>query len=92
MWLEGKGVIKLNTIYIIYLILGILVSIWLINLDGGVIKKAKKQDVYICTGGQSKRYHSTDECIGLSKCSRDIKKISIDEAKDLKRTPCGYCY
>lgn len=51
-----------------------------------------KDNVYICTGTQSKRYHKTEDCIGLSKCSRSIEEISIEEAEELGRTPCGYCY
>lgn len=50
-------------------------------------------DVYICTGPQSKRYHKTKSCKGLSKCSDKILKVSVEEATDdYGRTPCGYCY
>ena len=49
-------------------------------------------EVYICTGSQSKRYHKTEDCIGLSRCSRTIEKVSVKDAKELGRTPCGYCY
>lgn len=50
-------------------------------------------DVYICTGPQSKRYHKTKSCKGLSKCSTKIIQVSIEEATDdYYRTPCGYCY
>ena len=48
--------------------------------------------VYICTGPQSKRYHKTSTCKGLKSCSKEIKKITLEEAKKLNRTPCGYCY
>lgn len=48
--------------------------------------------VYICTGPKSKRYHKTEHCKGLDRCSKSIKKISIEEAQDMGRTPCGYCY
>lgn len=48
--------------------------------------------VYICTGPQSKKYHKTENCRGLSKCSGTIKKITLDEAKKIKRTPCKICY
>ena len=50
-------------------------------------------EVYICTGPQSKRYHKTKGCRGLSSCSRQILKITLREATDeYGRTPCGYCY
>ena len=48
--------------------------------------------VYICTGPQSKRYHKTKDCKGLQSCSESIKKVSIEEAERIGRTPCGYCY
>lgn len=48
--------------------------------------------VYICTGPQSKRYHKTPECRGLRSCSKEIKAVSINYARKIGRTPCGYCY
>lgn len=48
--------------------------------------------VYICTGPQSKKYHKTDKCRGLNKCSGTIKKITLEEAKKIGRTPCKICY
>ena len=48
--------------------------------------------VYICTGGNSIRYHKTSGCKGLSNCSGDIIKISIEEAKQMGRTACKICY
>ena len=49
-------------------------------------------EVYICTGPQSKRYHKTSSCRGLKSCSKEIVKVPLKKAKDLGRTPCGYCY
>lgn len=48
--------------------------------------------VYICTGPQSKRYHKTPDCQGLRSCSKEIKEVTLEYAKKLGRTPCGYCY
>lgn len=48
--------------------------------------------VYVCTGPQSEVYHKTDDCIGLRNCSRGIKAISLDEAKEMGRRECGMCY
>ena len=48
--------------------------------------------VYICTGSYSKCYHKTDKCEGLEYCSKEIKKISMQEAKEMNRKPCKYCY
>ena len=49
--------------------------------------------VYICTGPQSECYHKNTFCRAFKKCSGDIKKVTLDQAKDkYKRRPCGYCY
>lgn len=47
-------------------------------------------EVYICKGPQSKKYHYTKDCQGLRNCSTDIYKVTLSEAKELKRTLCGY--
>ena len=48
--------------------------------------------VYICTGPNAKRYHSSSTCRGLDNCSKEIKKVTISIAKDKGRTPCKICY
>lgn len=48
--------------------------------------------VYVCTGPSSKAYHNSKGCDGLRNCSKEIKSVSIEEAKNMKRRPCGYCY
>lgn len=49
-------------------------------------------EVYVCTGEKSHAYHSNENCYGLSRCSRDIIKVTIEEAKEHGRTPCHYCH
>lgn len=48
--------------------------------------------VYICTGPQSRRYHKSASCKGLRNCSREIKKVSLEQAKSMHKTPCHICY
>lgn len=48
--------------------------------------------VYICTGPESKRYHSNSNCRGLNKCSASIEKVTVAKAKSMKRTACKICY
>lgn len=58
-----------------------------------VVKSAGYSDnVYICTGSSSKRYHCDHDCKGLSRCSGEIEEISEEEAEDMGRTPCKICY
>lgn len=62
--------------------------------SASIIKSSnsESQMVYICTGPQSRVYHKYDDCKGLSKCSEEIKKITLDKAKSMKRRACKLCY
>ena len=46
--------------------------------------------VYVCNGPSSKAYHYSPNCKGLQKCSKQIVKITLDEAKKKGRKLCGY--
>ena len=46
--------------------------------------------VYICTGNYSKKYHHNKYCRGLSNCKASIESVSLQEAKNLNRTLCGW--
>lgn len=48
--------------------------------------------VYICTGSTAYSYHNNRNCSGLNRCGSEIKQVTIEYAKGLKRTPCGKCY
>lgn len=48
--------------------------------------------VYICQGSRSECYHKTKDCYGLTYCTTDIKKVTVSEAKQLKRRECKICY
>lgn len=49
------------------------------------------EKVYICTGPQSKVYHKSDDCYGLTNCSGEIKRVTLSEAEDMGRRPCEIC-
>ena len=58
-----------------------------------VAKSADSSDnVFICTGESSERYHCDRDCRGLSRCSGEIEEVSEEEAEDMGRTPCKICY
>lgn len=56
------------------------------------LASCSKNDVYICTGPNSTRYHKTENCNGLNRCSCNIKKVTIKIAKKMERTPCKICH
>lgn len=47
-------------------------------------------DVYICKGKYSKKYHYVSNCRGLSNCKGGIYEVSLQEAKNIGRTLCGW--
>jgi hypothetical protein len=62
---------------------------------GGDEKKQERQDaniVYICTGRYSECYHCDENCRGLCNCRASIEEITLEEAEEMGRRPCGYCY
>lgn len=73
------------------LLTGLLTFMLLSPSTGSQIGVADRT-VYICTGGFSKRYHSTPECSGLNNCQGEIKSISISSAQKMGRTPCKLCF
>lgn len=65
---------------------------FLLAVPADKLTTAQETYVYICTGPQSKRYHKTNSCRGLNKCSGDVLKVTITKAKSMNRTACGWCY
>lgn len=62
------------------------------STEAGRGQSAQGVEVYICTGPMSKRYHKFASCKGLKNCSEKVIKVDIQKAKNMGRTPCGYCY
>lgn len=69
----------------------LLVTITLVAC-GGSKTAEKSKNVYICTGHMSECYHEAPDCRGLIRCSRDIEEVTIEEAEEMGRRPCSYCY
>jgi len=73
---------------------GIMVTTMLISFVGFTpstpIVETVTKTVYICNGPYSKRYHLKDDCRGLSNCSTDVFGVSIEKAKEIGRTICGW--
>lgn len=51
-----------------------------------------KSKAYICTGKSSKTYHKIKSCKGLNRCSKQVKEVSLEEAKRIGRRECKLCY
>ena len=48
--------------------------------------------VFVCTGKGSYRYHRRSDCSGLNNCKGSIKRVTLQKAQSMKRTPCKKCY
>ena len=60
--------------------------------ESSVRSAGSSDNVFICTGESSERYHCDRDCRGLSRCSGEIEEVSEEEAEDMGRTPCKICY
>lgn len=49
-------------------------------------------EVYVCTGGSSKKYHSTPDCRYLENCKGEVREVDQRFAEEKGRTPCRMCY
>nr|WP_282160692.1 hypothetical protein [Ulvibacterium marinum] len=49
-----------------------------------------ENNVYICKGKGSKKYHYTKSCRGLSRCSTKTYEVTLKKAKEMGRTLCGW--
>lgn len=68
-------------------------SISLPSTDASIVCEASASGtVWICGGPNSKRYHRIKNCPGLSKCSKNPSKLSLNKAKQRGYTPCKKCY
>ena len=72
--------------------LGIVVLGFGLGLGVARVSEAETTEttVWICQGPHSKRYHFTDTCRGLSKCSTPVVKVALTKAKKMGRTLCGW--
>lgn len=69
-----------------------LILVIFLSILGVATTEQTDTKVYICQGSMSECYHKTKDCRGLENCSTDIKEITLEQAKQLGRRPCGYCY
>ena len=49
-------------------------------------------EVYVCTGGSSKKYHSSPDCRYLDNCKGEVREVDQLFAEEKGRTACKACY
>lgn len=46
--------------------------------------------VFVCVSPSAEVYHYKEDCRGIKKCTHEVKKVSLDEAKKMGRRMCGF--
>ena len=64
----------------------------LYSSDTQTINGSDRNNVYICTGINAKKYHSTPNCRWLDNCSGEIKEVSLFTAEAQGKSPCKGCH
>lgn len=73
------------------ILLMLLLTFSLQSVGNSTYDAAAEKVVYICTGPKAKVFHRTERCKGLNKCSGEIKKVPLKDARDMGRRPCKMC-
>lgn len=63
-----------------------------LSTSGNVVNNGNQTYVYVCTGPKAKVYHKTPNCKGLENCSKEIKKVTLEQAQKMNRRACKLCY
>lgn len=56
------------------------------------LMSATESSVYICASKNAYTYHNKRKCNGLNRCSKEIKKVTVPEAKRAGYRACKICY
>lgn len=56
------------------------------------INDLRFDEVYVCKGKYTKRFHNDIDCKGLMNCRSGIEIMSIEKAGNIGLTPCKLCY
>lgn len=74
-------------------ILPILLSVTLYSCGGGASDSDSNDSDYviICLSEDAYAYHD-HQCMGLDECDGGTEELTVKEAEDEGRTPCGFCY
>jgi hypothetical protein len=59
--------------------------------DSAAVNTDTSTEVLICEGEDAYAYHD-HECMGFNQCEASSSWVSLDEAQEMGRRPCGYCY
>lgn len=47
-------------------------------------------EVYICYSKNATKYHKKEFCRGLGACKKEVKKVTLKEAKEMGLTLCRW--
>ena len=58
---------------------------------GGSSSDDDSDTVTICLSEDAYAYHD-HQCMGLDQCDGGTEEVTVEEAENDGRTPCGFCY
>lgn len=53
-------------------------------------KCAEKKGVYLCDSPNATKYHYIENCRGLKACKHPIIQVTLEEARKMRKTLCGW--
>jgi hypothetical protein len=68
-----------------------IITVLIAILIQGYSSTGSSDTVIVCISKTSYKYHARS-CKGVKACTHEIKKVSIAEAREMGKTPCGFCY
>lgn len=63
-----------------------------IGISNKGLSDASYTYVWVCMGKSAYSYHCNSCCKGLNRCKASIKRLTLEKARSMKRTPCDICY
>lgn len=61
------------------------------SLNAGEAEALQQQEVYVVMSNNAYAYHINQNCPALKKATHPIKKVTLEKAKEMGRTPCKRC-
>ena len=55
-----------------------------------LVSNPELKNVFICNSQYGKKYHYSKSCRGLKACKSEIKEITLERARKLGKTICGW--
>lgn len=59
---------------------------------GSDFSAGQESKVYVVMSENAYAYHKTLDCRAVKKATHVVKEVTLEEAQEMGRKPCGICY